>query len=289
MASQQEQPNVVQHWLNKQSEHAFLEEVHGEAAIDWVKKKNDSCLAAIGEPTQSPMYDRVLAILDSKDKIPHVRKIGDRYFNFWQDGANKRGLWRCTSIESYMSESTKWETVLDVDELCEAEGESWVWKGHSLHHPLDPAAAPTRTLLKLSRGGSDAVVLREFDLETRRFVAPDAEERGFVVPEAKSTVSWLTRDALLIGTDMKDGASMTDSGYPRVVRVWRRGTPLADSTVIHEGEVKDVSVSGYSVRAPIPPYLYPFADACLTAYINFSKLCCSALTAGCTPAGSTAR
>jgi len=237
---------VVDYWLGKQSEHAFLEEVHGESAIEWVKKRNESCIGAIGEPSESPMYGKVLSILDSKDKIPHVRKIGDHFYNFWQDAANKRGLWRRTSMESYASGSTEWETVLDVDALCAEEGESWVWKGQVLHRPLDDSS-PSRTLLKLSRGGSDAVVLREFDIASRRFVAPDADERGFVVEEAKSSVSWLTRDTLLVGTDMKDGASMTDSGYPRVVRVWQRGTPIADSLVMYEGEVKDVAVSGYTV------------------------------------------
>ena len=84
--------DVVNHWLNKQPEHAFLEEVHGEAAIDWVKKKSESCLKSLGAPTENTLYNEVLSILDCKDKIPHVRKYGKYFYNFWQDAANKRKI-----------------------------------------------------------------------------------------------------------------------------------------------------------------------------------------------------
>ena len=39
-------------------------------------------------------------------------------------------------------------------------------------------------LIALSRGGADATVVREFDMETRQFV-----EDGFNLPEAKSSVT----------------------------------------------------------------------------------------------------
>ena len=72
-------------------------------------------------------------------------------------------------------------------------------------------------------------MLREFDLVRKRFVPPS--EGGFVVPEAKSRVAWQSADVLLIGTQFSgDGAaaSLTDSGYPRTIREWRRGTPLEE-------------------------------------------------------------
>lgn len=239
----------VAHWMSRDGEHAYLKEVEGETAIAWVKSRNEHCLSHIGAPNESPLYEKILTILDSKEKIPYVRKIGDYYYNFWQDKANTRGLWRRTSLESYKTSSPEWEVVLDVDALCVAEGESWVYKGHTLYEnsaeDKRQGVLHHRTLLKLSRGGSDAVVVREFDLLRKAFVGP--EEGGFTLPEAKSSVSWKSIDLLLVGTDMRDGASMTDSGYPRVVREWARGSGLGESTTVYEGEQQDVSVSGYVV------------------------------------------
>lgn len=105
----------------------------------------------------------------------------------------------------------------------------------------------TRTMMQLSRGGADAVVMREFDLVSKRFVPDD--QQPFFLPEAKSRVAWKSRDVLLVGTDFHlDGSSMTDSGYPRVMKEWRRGTALNDSDVVHEGLQSDVSVYMYMVR-----------------------------------------
>lgn len=268
--------DLVNYWLEKQSEHAFLEEVHGDAAIDWVKKKNEMCLGSLGDPTGRPLYDKVLSILDCKDKIPHVVKYGEFYYNFWQDAVNKRGLWRRTTLESYRSDCTEWETVLDIDELCSKEDESWVYKGHSLYDPVENILSngatripPKRTLMKLSRGGSDAVVMREFDLEKKEFVTE--ENKGFVVPEAKSSCSWINENTLLIGTDMKDSKSLTDSGYPRVVRVWRRGTPLEESTIVFEGSQKDVAAHVYMSHHD--GILTCWKHRSLTFYTSKKELC----------------
>ena len=244
------------HWTQVQSEHSYLTEVLGEQSIKWVKGKNEECLSGLGLPTDNVLYCKVLSILDCKDKIPSVRKIGKFYYNFWQDADNKRGVWRRTVLDSYSSPQCSWEIVLSLDELCLRESESWVWKGHTLYEPDEEGYEPHITLLSLSRGkffpfapvtvclfyvmlgGSDATVLREFDLETKSFV----ENNPFHVPEAKSSASWLNENYLLVGTDMHDGTSMTASGYPRTVRLWKRGTPLSESEVVYEGEEKDVSV-----------------------------------------------
>ena len=37
---------------------------------------------------------------------------------------------------------------------------------------------------------------------------------------------------------------MTESGYPRTVREWKRGTPLAEAPLVFEGAAADVSVGG---------------------------------------------
>lgn len=226
----------VAYWESRDHENSYLEEVHGEKALNWVKSKNSHCLSHFGDPTLSPIYNRTLSILESKDKIPYVEKIGSYYYNYWKDDQHLRGIWRRTTFESYCTPSPNWEIVLDVDELGRKENQSWVYVGHDLLE-LDPTIIPTRTLIYLSPGGSDAKVVREFDLETCQFV-----EDGFVIPEGKSNVCWKARDTLLVGTDFKDGSSMTLSGYPRVVHEWNRGTPLSASTRVYEGNEKDVNV-----------------------------------------------
>jgi len=217
-----------------------LEEVEGEKALEWVKQENDIALAALGDPKSTELYTRVLSILDSKEKIPHVRKIGPHLYNFWQDAQNPRGIWRRTTRESYKLKEPEWETLLDFDALGKEEGVSWVYKGHTLLE--EEGKDPTRTLMNISRGGADATVVREFDLETKSFV-----EGGFTLPEAKSRCSWQSRDVLLVGTDFGEG-SLTDSGYPRIVKEWKRGTPLEEAVQVFEGMATDVSVNGYLSR-----------------------------------------
>ena len=235
-------PEKVQRWIEKQGEHEWLEDVLGTDALDWVRDGNAQALDRLGgDPTGSPLYKRLYSILTSKEKIPHIRKIGDLYYNFWTDNENPRGVLRRTTLESYRSGKPDWETVLSIDALNTKEGESWVYKGNDVYRPRDGTPS-TRSLIHLSRGGADATVVREFDLLTKDFV-PEADG-GFVVPEAKTRVSWQTADKLMIGTDFKDGKSLTDSGYPRTIREWTRGTPLSASVEVFAGEDTDVSITG---------------------------------------------
>jgi len=212
--------------------HLWLEEVTGERPLEWVKERNAESLATLAEADGfRRLEQRMLSILDSKEKIPFVTKIGDRYYNFWRDGRNPKGVWRRTTLEEYRKPEPAWETVLDVDALAAAEGENWVWHGAEVLEPEDRLV-----LVSLSRGGADADVIREFDLETKAFVPG-----GFALPEAKSRVAWKDRDTLFVATDFGPG-SLTTSGYPRTVREWRRGTPLAEATVVFEGQPEDMSV-----------------------------------------------
>ena len=210
----------------------WLEDVTGEKPLAWVREHNAKTEAEI---SASPGFDvlntRLRGILDSDERIPYASKIGSSYYNLWQDKEHEKGLWRRTTLEEYRKGSPTWETVLDLDALSKAEGESWVWHGSSC---LEPAY--TRCLLQLSRGGADADVVREFDLTTKDFV-----KDGFTVPEAKSDVSWVDQDTLFVGTDWGAG-TMTSSGYPRQVKEWKRGTPLADAKLVFEGQDSDVSV-----------------------------------------------
>lgn len=244
-------PETVAYWENYDGEHSFLEDVGGDAALSWVKSRNSHAISTLGSPESSSTYGQVLTILNSKDKIPNVTKIGDFYYNFWQDELNQRGLLRRTTLDSYKTIAPVWDTVLDVDELGKSEGISWVYKGYKLYSPDDKSdpMAFRRVLLELSKGGADAVVIREFDLIDKDFVS--VADNAFQLPEAKSGVTWKSENVLIVGTDMKntDGSdTVTASGYPRVVYEWTRGTPLSAAVKVYEGEKSDVSVGGYVVR-----------------------------------------
>ncbi|MBK6729363.1 MAG: S9 family peptidase [Xanthomonadales bacterium] len=214
----------------------WLEDVEGTKSLDWVRARNaESQKALEADLSFKPLYERLLAINNASDRIPYVRKLGEHFYNFWKDEQHVRGIWRRTTLAEYRKAEPKWETVLDLDALNSAEQANWVWKGADCIEP-----AQDRCLLSLSRGGGDAVEIREFDLGTREFV-----KDGFVLPEAKSALGWKDRDTLYLGTDFGNG-SMTESGYPRTVHEWKRGTPWKDAPRIFEGKPADVYAFGFS-------------------------------------------
>ena len=210
----------------------WLEEVEGERALEWVHTRNKECF---DELESDERYGKFLSqaekLLNAKDRIPYGSIRGEYVYNFWQDAEHVRGIMRRTTPESYRMAKPEWETVLDIDALAKAEDENWVYKGTAWLAP-----DYERCLIKLSRGGTDASVHREFDMVAKRFV-----EGGFALPEAKSGVTWLDRDTLLVGTDWGEG-SLTESGYPRVAKRWKRGTPLAEATTIFEGRHEDIGI-----------------------------------------------
>lgn len=233
----------------------WLEEVESETSLEFAKAANAKCLQELGDPTTSSTgtYQKVLDVLESNDRIAYPRKYGidpktgeTILFNLWKDSTNPKGIWRKTTMTSYRSSDPQWETVLDLDELAKKDGISWVWKGNSvlprsLDH-LSDGKYPTRSLMSLSRGGADATFTKEFDLIEERFLTED--EQPFNLPEAKTRASYKSRDVLYVGSDFGEG-SLTDSGYPRVIKEWTRGTKLEDAPIVFEGEKTDVSVSAY--------------------------------------------
>ena len=219
---------------------AWLEAVQSERALDWVRARNAETRQRLEAwPAFAAVRARTRAILDAKDRIPAVVRRGAHLYDFWQDDANPRGVWRRTTLAEFRSPAPAWELLLDVDALGGSEGENWTWGGAVCLGP-----AYRRCLLRLARGGADAVVVREFDLVARRFV-----DDGFVVDEAKTEIEWLDEDTVYVGTDFGPG-SLTDSGYPRVIRRWRRGQPLAAAPLVFEARTSDV-LAGVSVdRCP---------------------------------------
>ncbi|MGB2921773.1 MAG: prolyl oligopeptidase family protein [Mycobacterium sp.] len=210
----------------------WLEEVTGDDALAWVRRHNEPTVAELGGDRFEQMRSEALEVLDTDTRIPYVRRRGEFLYNFWRDAANPRGLWRRTTLESYRSEKTEWDVVIDVDQLAAEDDVKWVWAGADV---IDPDH--TLALISLSPGGSDAAVVREFDMRTREFV-----DGGFALPEAKSQISWEDEDTVLVGTDFGEG-SLTESGYPRVVKRWRRGRPLTDAETVFSGAPTDVVVA----------------------------------------------
>ena len=217
----------------------WLENIDGEDALDWVRERNDATVATFTDDEFGRMRAEALEVLDTDTRIPYVRRRGDYLYNFWRDAANPRGLWRRTTLDSYCTDSIDWDVIVDLDELARTDGENWVWAGADVIEPDH-----TLALISVSRGGSDASVVREFDMRTRSFVSG-----GFELPEAKSRTAWEDHDTVLVGTDFGPG-SLTESGYPRIVKRWRRGQPLAEAETLFTGSPTDVLVGAAVDRTP---------------------------------------
>ena len=210
--------------------YVWLEDVHGAKPLAWAKEQNAKSLAPLkADPRYQKNYDSVLEVLDATDRIPMGALRGRNVYNFWQDAKNPKGIWRRTSIASYQAANPDWQVLLDIDALAKAESENWVFKGSSC------APGETRCLVRLSRGGGDAVVVREYDLASMKLM-----EGGFSLPEAKVNLEYLDGDTILFGT-AKDGE--TNSGYARTVKLWKRGTPIASAPLVYEGTKEDVLVA----------------------------------------------
>lgn len=222
----------------------WLEDIEGENALEWVEARNEESLEILQNlPEYQPLYDKNLAVYDSTEAIPYPNIRGRYLYNFWRDANNERGLWRRTTIEEYSKDEPQWETLLDLDKLAKEEDENWVWHGASCLHP-----EYQRCLVSLSRGGADADVTREFDIPSKQFV-----KDGFYLPESKGGAGFIDLDTVFVSTDFGEG-SMTASGYPRITKIWKRGTPLSEAKTLHEGKPEDIGVWSYLIHTPEKDY-----------------------------------
>jgi prolyl oligopeptidase len=209
----------------------WLEEIDGDRALAWVEAQNAATLARFGDRRFEADRDTLAAIYDRPDNIPVIARRGAKVFNFWKDAEHPRGLWRATSLDSFRGAQPDWDILLDLDALAAKEGEDWTWSGAATI-----PGSHDRAIVMLSRGGADAVVLREFDLAARDFVSG-----GFALPEAKGGAVWLDRDTLLLSSAL--GADMaTSSGYARTVRLWRRGADPLTAPIIFETSADQMAV-----------------------------------------------
>jgi prolyl oligopeptidase len=217
----------------------WLEEVDGEKALDWVRAENESTAKRLKSgPLFDQLYLQAKTILNASSRLPSVYQEEDWLYNFWRDEKNPRGIFRRTSLAEFATDEPEWEVVIDIDALNTKESKQWVFKGMSCL-----SEQPEFCLVRLSPGGGDAVVTREFNAVNKTFV-----DDGFYLPVSKGSTSWIDADTVFVATDFGPG-SMTDSGYPKIVKRWKRGTSLAAAELIHDGELESVSVSAFRLHS----------------------------------------
>jgi len=216
----------------------WLEEAESQRALAWVEAENQRSLAVLqNDPRYQGLYDDALRIVTASDRIAIPGFWRGALDNFWQDATHVRGVWRKTTLESYRTAEPRWETVIDFDALASAENANWVFEGSDCLEPDE-----RRCLVALSNGGKDAVTVREFDAQARAFV-----DAGFVLPEGKQNYGWLDQDTLLVAREWGPG-TMTESGYPFVLKSWKRGTPLSEAREVFRGQADDVWVTPFVLR-----------------------------------------
>lgn len=208
-------------------ENIWLEEIHGEEQLAWVREQNARTEELLDDPEYRSVEAGILEVLDSTDRIAMVNKRGDYYYNFWKDQEHPKGLWRRTTWESYLTDSPEWDVLLDVDALAASEGTEWVFHGAGFLRPED-GSEYRLAMVSLSPDGGDADRHREFDVESRTFV-----EGGFDIPTAKGNVSWLDADTLLVSTTA-EGLPATSSSYARTAVKLGRGQSLQEAERLYE-------------------------------------------------------
>lgn len=223
----------------------WLESIDSEKALEWVHAHNNSTLAALQRgPAFEKIYEKNLEVYNSLQRIAYPEVHGRYVYNYWKDERNERGIWRRTTFPEYRKANPAWEVLLDIDSLSKAEGENWVFAGADFLYP-----GYDRCMLSLSRGGADASVIREFDLRAKRFV-----DGGFALPESKGGTSWRDENTLIVSSCVRKDET-TRSGYPRVAKLWRRGTSIENAHSIFAGDTTDMGTWGFSINTPERQYL----------------------------------
>ena len=222
----------------------WLEVIEGERALAFVGQQNALTLQKFGDAGFAGDRDALAAILDRPDNIPFISRRGGFVYNLWKDVNNPRGLWRRTTLAEFRKPNPAWEIIQDIDKLAADENEDWLFAG------AQALPGSSARILSLSRGGSDAVTLREFDIETRAFVT-----EGFTLPEAKGGAAWIDADTLLLSSAYGDDMA-TNSGYARTVRLWRRGTDVRQAPVLFETAPEHMIVYASIDRTGVTPRVW---------------------------------
>jgi prolyl oligopeptidase len=217
----------------------WLEDVSGDRSMSWVKAENARTAKVLeADPRFATFQAEALKIAEDPDRLAEPVLRGNEVYNFWRDAQHVRGIYRKTTLADYLTPTPTWTTVIDFDALAKHDNQRWVSKGVNCLYPGDRYC-----MVSLSNGGEDATTEREFDLKTAQFV-----DTGFALSHSKQDVSWKDKDTLLLSRDW--GAdTMTRSGYPFVVKEWKRGTPLDSAKEIFRGAPTDeIGSSGYTLQ-----------------------------------------
>ena len=221
-----------------QDKYIWLEDVHGERALTWVRAQNESTSKVLeNDPNFARLQAAALKVLETPERLPIPSLNGGEVYNNWQDTEHVQGILRRTALADYLTPNPHWQTILDYDALSRQDNQKWVQHGRVCLYPGNEVC-----LMALSAGGEDASTMREFNLESGKFV-PD----GFVLPRSKQIVSWIDRDTLLVARDWGSG-SMTKSGYPFIVKIWKRGQKLEDAREVYRGTESDVETAGHTLH-----------------------------------------
>jgi prolyl oligopeptidase len=216
----------------------WLEDTYSPRAMDWVKAEDARSLKVLEtDPHYSSNYAEALKVAVAPDRLPEPDQRGGEIYNLWRDADHLNGIYRKTSLSNYLTANPTWKTVIDYDALGKQDNVKWVSKGLDCLYPGDRYC-----LVTLSAGGEDADTQREFDLKSGQFVA-----EGFTLPHSKQDVSWLDKDTLIVARDWGPG-TMTASGYPFVVKLWKRGTPLDSAREVFRGKETDLDAAGYTLH-----------------------------------------
>lgn len=222
----------------QEDKYQWLEEVDGTKALEFVNAQNKVTFDKLSkEKDYQSIFDKSLEIYNSPERIAYPNIQGDYVYNFWKDKDHVRGIWRRCLLNNYINGKLDWETLLDIDELSKKDDIKWVYKGASGLYP-----SYDRFLVMLSNGGGDAVITREFDVNKKQFI-----ENGFFIEESKGGASYVDENTLIVASDFGEG-TMTTSGYPKQVKLWKRGTLLNEAQLIYEGDSSDVGTWGVVLR-----------------------------------------
>ncbi len=209
----------------------YLTDISSDRVNQFVEQENKLSLDRLTkDPRYEKTYSEILSILTAKDKLPHFYFIGSDIYDFWQDEIHVRGILRKTTVDQLNANKPDWQTVIDIDALSKSENKNWVWKGFDCLEPQNELC-----LVELSDGGKDAKVLREFNLKTQSFVA-----NGFYIPESKTDATWIDQNTLYI-CDGTNPQTLTNSGYPTVVKKLKRGQKIENAEIVFTAEKTDVA------------------------------------------------
>ncbi len=224
--------------LDSKDNYLWLENIDSKESMQWVKETNKTTQGKLANTAlYKELYQQALTALNGKSRLPIVSQNGKWLYNFWQDAEHPRGIYRKTTLKQFKKDKPKWQTVLDMDAYSKKQGRNYDYHGMTCLPPKG-----NDCLVFLSPGGSDAIEVREFNLKKRKF-----KKNGFQVPLAKTRISWIDKNTVYIGTDFgKD--SMTNSGYPRLIKKWKRGTPLTEAQMVYQGKKKSMSATAFKVK-----------------------------------------